>query len=62
MSIPGGVEDEIVAVPDSREIEILREGVPLDLGCTIYSIQAVAGIGTPGCMIAGIDYGRRADD
>lgn len=27
--------------------------------CTTYSIQAVAGIGTAGCMIAGLDYGRR---
>lgn len=62
MSTPGGVEIEIVEVPSNREVEILREGVPDDLGCTIYSIQAVAGIGTPGCMIAGIDYGRRADD
>lgn len=62
MSTPGGVEEELDSVPDSREIEILREGVPEDFGCTIYSIQAVAGIGTPGCMIAGIDYGRRADD
>ncbi len=27
--------------------------------CTIYSIQAVSGVGTAGCMIAGVDYGRR---
>ena len=35
------------------------DGAPAGGVCTIFSIQAVAGVGVAGCMIAGVDYGRR---
>lgn len=28
-------------------------------GCTIYTIQGVAGLGTAGCAVAGLDMGYR---
>jgi hypothetical protein len=32
---------------------------PPELGCTIYSIQGVAGLGAATCMVAGLDLGYR---
>jgi hypothetical protein len=32
---------------------------PPMLGCTIYSVQAIAGLGVAGCMMAGVDRGQR---
>lgn len=32
---------------------------PPELGCTIYSVQGVAGLGAAGCMVAGLDMGYR---
>jgi hypothetical protein len=32
---------------------------PPQLGCTIYSIQAIPGLGAAGCMVAGVDRGMR---
>ncbi len=42
---------EQLSSPDSGE--------PVAGVCTIFSIQAVAGVGVAGCMIAGLDMGRR---
>ena len=32
---------------------------PPQLGCTVYSVQAIAGLGVAGCMVAGLDRGQR---
>jgi hypothetical protein len=46
-------EHEQLSAPDDGA-DSTGDGV-----CTIYSIQAVSGIAVAGCMIAGLDYGRR---
>jgi len=61
MSEAGTTSIEDLIVPDSREIEKLRAGAAIAGACTIYNIQAVPGIGAAGCMVCGIDYGRRPD-
>lgn len=52
---------ETLSVPASREIEKLRTPAvdAEEAACTIYSVQAVAGVATAGCARAGVDYGRR---
>ncbi len=50
---------EVLQTPASSVREALRAETPEAGACTIYSVQAVAGVGTPGCAITGIDYGRR---
>ncbi|MEY4931702.1 MAG: hypothetical protein RLZZ403_22 [Pseudomonadota bacterium] len=50
---------EVLQVPGSAERETLRSEETEAGACTTYSIQAVAGVGTPSCAIVGIDYGRR---
>ena len=32
---------------------------PIAPGCSIFSIQGVAGVGTAGCAVAGLDLGYR---
>jgi hypothetical protein len=50
---------EVLKVPASVERETLRAEAAAAGACTTYSVQAVAGVGTAGCAITGIDYGRR---
>ena len=50
---------ETASAPVSHIIEALRAEAVLAGACTTYSVQAVAGVGTAGCAICGIDYGRR---
>lgn len=56
---------EVLSAADSTVQEQLSatdpgsDDPPVTGVCTIYSIQAVAGVGAAGCMIAGVDYGRR---
>lgn len=59
-SVTGNVTgQETNSVPASRIIEELRSEAVAAGACTTYSVQAVAGVGTSGCAICGIDYGRR---
>lgn len=50
---------ETLKAPENVERETLRTQETEAAACTIYSIQAVVGIGTVGCMRVGVDYGRR---
>jgi hypothetical protein len=51
------IEDD--SAPASLVIEELRDGINVPGSCTIFSIQAVAGVGTAGCALTNADYGRR---
>lgn len=51
---------ETLGEPPNVERETLRDVSEAEGGsCTVYSIQAVVGVGTVGCMRVGVDYGRR---
>ncbi len=51
---------ETLDTPPNVEREVLRtQEVEGEAACTIFSVQAVVGIGTVGCMRVGVDYGRR---
>ncbi len=53
---------ETLQTPPSRVIEEIRlvsTEEDTDGACTIYSVQAVAGVASAGCAHVGIDYGRR---
>lgn len=51
---------ETMSTPGSVERETLREQEVDDgASCTVFSVQAVVGVGTVGCMRVGVDYGRR---
>jgi hypothetical protein len=52
---------EELSTPTNVERETIRNVSEASTtgACTIYSIQAVVGLATPGCAIVGIDYGRR---
>lgn len=65
----GSTQGEALRAPTSALIEVRRASSsvtseylidpyvrqhPPELGCTIYSIQGIAGVGAAGCMVAGL--------
>lgn len=51
---------ETLSTPPSAARETLRSQESTETAsCTIYSVQAVAGVATAGCARVGVDYGRR---
>lgn len=59
---PDRIIEEIRAPMDIRVEELLSQYErtnALTLGCTRTTREAVAGLGTAGCMVAGLDLGYR---
>jgi hypothetical protein len=47
------------AGPSERMVDPFLRMHPPAPGCSIFTIQGIAGIGTAGCMVAGLDLGYR---
>ena len=60
---PESVRSETSRAAPGREAETLLDPYvranPIPQGCSLLSIQAIAGIGNAGCMVAGLDLGYR---
>lgn len=59
---PDRIIEELRAPMDIRVEELLSQYerlYPLTTGCTRITREAVAGLGTAGCMTAGLDLGYR---
>ena len=63
MRSPPGNPQELDRAGSTIVSEMLTDAYirmhPPIVGCTIYSIQGVAGLGTAGCAVAGLDLHYR---